>query len=36
MDCHIIVINQVLFVNKENDNCECDMCKARFKMQRNI
>ena len=33
MDCHNIVINQVLFVNKGNDNCECDMCKARFKMQ---
>jgi arsenite-transporting ATPase len=33
IDCHNIVINQVLFVNKENDNCECDMCKARFKMQ---
>ena len=33
IDCHNIVINQVLFVNKENDNCECDMCKARFNMQ---
>ena len=33
IDCHNIVINQVLFINKENDNCECDMCKARFKMQ---
>ena len=33
IDCHNIVINQVLFVNKENDNCNCDMCKARFKMQ---
>ena len=33
IDCHNIIINQVLFVNKENENCECDMCKARFKMQ---
>ena len=33
IDCHNIVINQVLFVNKENDNCDCDMCKARFNMQ---
>ena len=33
IDCHNIVINQVLFVNKENENSECDMCKARFKMQ---
>jgi len=33
IDCHNIVINQVLFINKENDNCECDMCNARFKMQ---
>jgi arsenite-transporting ATPase len=33
IDCHNIVINQVLFINKENDNCECDMCKARFNMQ---
>ena len=33
IDCHNIVINQVLFVNKENDNSDCDMCKARFNMQ---
>ena len=33
IDCHNIVINQVLFVNKENENCDCDMCKSRFKMQ---
>ena len=33
IDCHNIVINQVLFINKENDNNNCDMCKARFNMQ---
>ena len=33
IDCHNIVINQVLFVNEENDNCNCDMCKARLEMQ---
>ena len=33
VDCHNIVINQVLFVNKENENCDCDMCKSRFNMQ---
>jgi arsenite-transporting ATPase len=33
IDCHNIVINQVLFVNKENDNCNCDMCKNSFEMQ---
>ena len=33
IDCHNIVINQVLFVNKENDNCNCDMCQNRFEMQ---
>jgi len=33
IDCHNIVINQVLFINKDNDNCDCDMCKSRFKMQ---
>jgi arsenite-transporting ATPase len=33
IDCHNIVINQVLFINKENDNTGCDMCKARFNMQ---
>ena len=29
----IFFINQVLFVNRENENCECDMCKTRCKMQ---
>lgn len=33
IDCHNIVINQVLFVNDQNENTECDMCKSRFKMQ---
>ena len=33
IDCHNIVINQVLFVDQENDNCNCDMCIARFNMQ---
>ena len=33
IDCHNIVINQVLFVCDGNDNCNCDMCKARFDMQ---
>lgn len=33
IDCHNIVINQVLFINKENDNVNCDMCKSRFLMQ---
>ena len=34
IDCRNIVINQVLFVNKENENTQCDMCQARFKMQK--
>ena len=34
IDCRNIVINQVLFVNKENENMQCDMCQARFKMQK--
>ena len=34
IDCRNIVINQVLFVNKENENVNCDMCKARFNMQK--
>ena len=34
IDCRNIVINQVIFVNKENENTECDMCKARFNMQK--
>ena len=34
IDCRNIVINQVLFVNKKNENTECDMCKARFAMQK--
>ena len=34
IDCRNIVINQVLFINKENENIECDMCQARFKMQK--
>ena len=33
IDCHNIVINQVLFINDENQNQECDMCKSRFAMQ---
>ena len=35
IDCHNIVINQVLFVNNENENCNCEMCKSRFEMQSN-
>ena len=31
IDCHNIVINQVLFIDKLNEGC--DMCNARFKMQ---
>ena len=34
IDCRNIVINQVLFVNKENENTQCDMCQARFNMQK--
>ena len=34
IDCRNIVINQVLFVNKENENTGCDMCKASFNMQK--
>ena len=34
IDCSNIVINQVIFVNKENENTGCDMCKARFNMQK--
>lgn len=34
IDCRNIVINQVLFINKENENTQCDMCQARFKMQK--
>ena len=33
IDCHNIIINQVLFVNKENENYDCYMCKSRFNMQ---
>jgi arsenite-transporting ATPase len=31
IDCHNIVINQVLFIDKLNEGC--DMCNARYKMQ---
>lgn len=31
IDCHNIVINQVLFPDK---NCICDMCSSRFEMQK--
>ena len=31
IDCHNIVINQVLFIDKLNE--DCDMCNARYKMQ---
>ena len=34
IDCRNIVINQVIFINKENDNTECDMCQARFNLQK--
>ena len=34
IDCCNIVINQVIFVNKENENTGCDMCKARFNIQK--
>jgi arsenite-transporting ATPase len=34
IDCRNIVINQVLFVNKENENTQCDMCQERFNMQK--
>ena len=29
IDCNNIFIIQIVFVNKENDNCNCDMCKGR-------
>ena len=31
IDCHNIVINQVIFPNRE---CQCDMCNSRFEMQK--
>ena len=34
IDCRNIVINQVIFINKENENTECDMCQARFNLQK--
>ncbi len=33
IDCYNIVINQFLFVDEENDNCNCDMCKGRLDMK---